>query len=682
MNKKHLLHYTVLFFISLFAEIFLFNYKHWYTLNNREVIPDQIVMGDAYTLNEDGTYSTGYGDYSITINGLDLDLKSACFDLKIPGDESGLPTVTSLYQYFTDDGHQYEYSMPVKELWSSQPKSAYYIYHLYGSCHSARFVPNITDNPVISLNIRLNPVIPLSFSLLRMAVLFAALCFLYLFRPSSRVYDIPYLTVSALLRTAVLLLLFLFHTLIFWKLSDLNPSFTWNIPEHHKQYQELAEALQEGSAALLKQPAETLKTLANPYDTAYASDVLAGKGETFPYDTAYYEGKYYVYFGIVPVLLYYLPYHALTGGALSNHTAVFLSLTLLLLGVLSSLHQLIKKWFPSLSLGVWFLTTELFLLGSNVLYMAKRPDLYTVPIVTGLALGMLGLWCFLRADEPSRISVRYLSAGALLTALIAGCRPQLMVFAVFPVILFKKYLFSKGFYKKKEGRIAVAAVLIPVCAVAAFLMYYNYVRFGSPFDLGSSYNLTTNDMRYRGWVWGRIPLGLFVYLIQPMKLVTSFPFAEAIFTITQYMGISIQEYTIGGIFATHLFSWLSAAPFLLRKRCDKVLRIPCIMAIASFISALAVLVADTELSGILWRYYNDFSLFIMLTALLAAWLLSCHQKMTDPSVRKWLVTFLVVCFVLEILFQGSTFFVDTSNALMKDRPDLYSQMKYLFAFWL
>ena len=108
MNKKHLLHYTVLFFISLFAEIFLFNYKHWYTLNNREVIPDQIVMGDAYTLNEDGTYSTGYGDYSITINGLDLDLKSACFDLKIPGDESGLPTVTSLYQYFTDDGHQYE----------------------------------------------------------------------------------------------------------------------------------------------------------------------------------------------------------------------------------------------------------------------------------------------------------------------------------------------------------------------------------------------------------------------------------------------------------------------------------------------------------------------------------------------------------------------------------------------
>ena len=88
-------------------------------------------------------------------------------------------------------------------------------------------------------------------------------------------------------------------------------------------------------------------------------------------------------------------------------------------------------------------------------------------------------------------------------------------------------------------------------------MYYNYARFGSVFDFGASYNLTTNDMRYRGWVWGRIPYGIFVYLFQPVKLTTDFPFMETLFASTHYMGITIQEFTPGGLFATHLFAWLA-----------------------------------------------------------------------------------------------------------------------------
>lgn len=679
--------FIIFLLASILAELFLFNYKHWLTLGNQELGPDQmssgqIILGSAYVPNGDGTYSTTDGDYSVKITGLDLDLKSAYFNVTVLGQDSALPTAIDVYQYVTDAGHRYEYSLPVKPLWSGQPKSRYHTYHLYGNCTGLRFLPNIADYPVISMDICINPVIPLSFSLLRMAALFFALCFLYLFRPSSPVYDIPFLKITAPRRTVMLAFLFLLHVAVFWKLVGIDPDYTWNIPEHHRQYQKLAEAFREGSVALLEEPAGAFKKMENPYDLDYREDMLLGNNETYLWDTTYYHGKYYVYFGVVPVLLFYFPYYVLTGSALPNHLAVFLSLTLLLLGVIGVLHEAMKKWFPRLSLGAWFLTTEIFLLGSNLIYMAKRPDLYTVPIVTGLALGMLGLWCFLKADEKEHISLKYLSAGAFLTALTTGCRPQLILFMVFPVLLFGRYLFSKDFYGTKEGRQAVAAAALPIFTVAAFLMYYNYARFGSVFDFGASYNLTTNDMRYRGWVWGRIPLGIFVYLFEPMKLVTKFPFVEALYTITQYMGVTIQEYTPGGIFATHLFAWLALPALFLRKNFGEAHRLPCVLSISSLVSALVILLADTEMSGVLWRYFNDFSLFFMLAALLSAWMILCTKKMMNPAIKKWFTTLLLICFVTEVMFQGMFFFVDTGSSLMKTRPDLYSKAMYLIAFWL
>lgn len=680
--NRHFIPYILFLSISFLAELLLFNYKHWQTLPNHEVVPGQIILGDAYIPNGDGTYSLGDGDYSILLPELDLDLRSVYFNVTVHGVDSTLPTVFSVYQYVTDSGHSFEYSLPVRELWSNQPKSRYYTYHLYGNCTGLHFLPNLPSCPAVSIEIRLNPVIPLSFSLVRMAGLFLALCFLYLFRPASPVYHISYLKMPAPLRTAMLAFLFLAHMAVFWKLAGLNPNFTWNIPEHHRQYQKLAESFREGFMALLEEPAEAFSSMVNPYDLDYREDFLARDNATYLWDTAYFEGKYYVYFGVVPVLLFYFPYHILTGGDLPNQIAVFFALALLLLGILGVLHELIRKWFPGLSLGIWFLTMETFLMGSNLIYMAKRPDMYNLPIVTGLAVGMLGLWCFLRADGKNRISLRYLAAGAFLTALTAGCRPQLLLFAVFPVILFGKYLFSREFYRKKEGRRAVAAAAVPILAVAAFFMYYNHARFGSAFDFGASYNLTTNDMRYRGWIWGRIPLGIFVYLFQPMKLITKFPFVEALYTYSQYMGITVQEYTPGGIFATHLFAWLALPALFLRKHLDSAHKIPCILSLGSLFSALAVLVADTEMAGILWRYFNDFSLFIMLAALLSCWILLSTKKGMDPSVKKWSTTLLLICFAAEVLFQGMFFFVDTGNSLMANRPDLFSRAMYLIAFWL
>lgn len=683
LNKKILFPFILFLVISFLAELFLFNYKHWQTLGSHEIVPEQIVMGSAYIPNGDGTYSLGEGDYSISVPELDLHLRSVYFNVTVYGVDPALTTVFSVYQYVTDEGHRFEYALPVRQSFSNQPKSHYYTYHLYGNCTGLHFIPNLPSCSALTVDLRLNPVIPLTFSFLRMTGLFFALCFLYLFRPSSPVYDLSYLKLPAPLRMAALTCLLLAHLAVFWILAGANPDYTWNTAENCKQYQKLAEAFKEGSVSLLEEPSEAFRLMDNPYDQGEREDILIRNSASYLWDTAYFEGKYYVYFGVVPVILFYYPYHMLTGGALPNHIATFLSLALLLLGITGVLHEFIRKWFPKLSLGVWFLTLEIFLSGSNLLYMAKRPDLYNLPIVTGLAMGMLGLWCFLRADEKDHISLKFLAAGSLLTALVAGCRPQLLLFALFPVILFGKYLFSREFYRKKEGRQAVFAAAIPVLIVAVLLMYYNYTRFGSPFDFGASYNLTANDMRFRGFIWGRIPFGIFVYLFQPMKIITEFPFVDALYTTSQYMGVTVQEYTPGGIFATHLFTWFIVPVLFLRRHFEDRHKIPCLLALCSLFSAFAIIVADTEMAGVLWRYFNDFSLFIMLAALLSLWMFLSAEKMASPTAKRWLTAMLLLCFVTEVLFQGVFLFVDTGFSSLADtRPDLFSRAMYLIAFWL
>ncbi len=683
ISKKPLLTIILLFVVSLMLELFVFNYKHWISLGRTAISSDAMQLGASYSDNGDGTYTViDGGDASIYFTGIHQELIASQIDITVLNSDGSVPDMVKVWQYVSDESNQYEYGLVPREVWADIPASSYMLYHLYGNCTGIRIVPNIGVGTVVSLNIALNPEIPLFFSVARMSILFGLMCFIYLFRPNSAIYRILYLSIAPVRRLALLTLLFAVHAGIFLFLCNLNPDFTVNLPEHHRQYQKLAEALKEGSFALSETPAASLQSLRNPYDCVVRDGAVAAQGEYYLWDTAYYEGHYYVYFGIVPVLLLYFPFYLITGTHIPNHIVILLSSLLFLVGLSGTLHGICKKWFPKLSLGIWLLSAELTLLGSGVIYLTKRPDLYNIPILMGLAFGLLGLTFFLRAEKDTGLSPANLFAGTLFTALTAGCRPQLLLFAVIPVILFRKQLFSAAFYRSSEGKKALLAVASPLLVVGGFLMYYNFSRFGSPFDFGANYNLTTNDMRHRGWVWARIPLGIFVYFLQPMRFSAEFPFAVTIFNDSEYLGQLIQEYTVGGVFATHIFALFAVLPFVLRKYLKGNHTTPYLLSIACLVISLVIAVADTEMAGILWRYQFDFSTFIMLAAVMTCWMIASHPKISGSSLRHLLIYALLICFASELFFQGTTFFIDTASALKDTRPDLFSQAKYLIAFWL
>ena len=159
---------------------------------------------------------------------------------------------------------------------------------------------------------------------------------------------------------------------------------------HHAQYQELAEALSEGKVSV-GDAEKALLAVKNPYDTI----ALQAAGIGYRADYAYHDGKYYVYFGIVPVLLLYLPYYLLTGGALQNYVAVFVFFAGFIIAAAGFVYELMKRYFKEQPFYLWAVGTGMLVGSYSMFYLLIRPDLYHVPIVASAMFATGGLWLYL-----------------------------------------------------------------------------------------------------------------------------------------------------------------------------------------------------------------------------------------------------------------------------------------------
>lgn len=665
-------------FLILLAEIFIFNYRHFESLFHEEITNYGLIVSDALIRQKDGSYLVGEGEAYLEFTQIDRRLDTLFFDVEPEGREEETYEPVSLNQWARDESHEEYYGIPARQIWHGQKRSQYLTYHFYGLCKSLRLSLGLRPGERIRLRFALNPVIPLFFSWYRVLFLLILFAFLYGFRPSSRIWRVPFLELKAGRKAAFIGFLvgnFLFLQVI----SGLNPFFQQESVVHQQQYQSLARAFANGQLSLLEEPGEALKGMENPYDLGHRHRVLGEAGEDYRWDHAYYEGKYYVYFGVVPVVLFYLPYYLLTGEDLHNRPVILIGAFLVLAGIMGLVLQIIRRWFPKTSAGAWFLLTELVALCSNLIYMCKRTDLYTVPIIMGLGFGLLGLWHFQCARrEDGSYETGKIAMGSFLLALVAGCRPQLFLLAAPGAVILGKDFFAPSRLRTRQGLCRLAALALPMAAVALPLMCYNFARFGSVFDFGANYNLCFNDMRRRGFVWDRIPLGIWAYLFAPVKTVLDFPFVEANYFNPSYLGVTITEATYGGLFAVSPFFLTVPVRFLAGKRfrCGSAFA----LAAASLAAGFVILLADTEMSGILMRYFSDFAIFFGIAALLS-WL-ALYDQAGSGTARRLMRLFLVVCLLAAAVYQSCIFFLDTGEALMDLRRDLFSFAKYQVMFWL
>lgn len=271
---------------------------------------------------------------------------------------------------------------------------------------------------------------------------------------------------------------------------SLNPVWNGEIPDHRNQYEVLAESVLDGRIDLDYGDMDPrLLEMENPYDRALRDQL----GVSYHWDHAFYNGKYYMYFGVVPVFLVFLPFRIITGASLTTYHATQIFTALFIFGVFHLFFLLSRKFFRQMTLAV-YLSLSAAVSVMSVWYISAAPALYCTAISAGICMEVWSLFFFAKAvwdGDGGRRSTCMGVLGSLFGALAFGCRPTVALANIAAIPMFARYVKEKRFDLKLLKQIL--AVLAPYVVIGLLLMGYNYVRFEDPLEFGQSYQLTVTD---------------------------------------------------------------------------------------------------------------------------------------------------------------------------------------------
>ncbi len=670
--KKYAAVFAGILALCFLLEIFVFNFKFFNSAFDKGIDAEPRIVsgarksGDSIIIDDEAVLS---------YENLDRELKYLYFN---PGGDDG--NTASLTVSACDEGNsESPLSAPARTVSTGVERSQYIRLHFSGEVSRLEIRIKNLDGELINLdNIGLNAHVPMMFSWQRFLILTFLLMLLYVLRPGSSVYKIKTdLRDKRQLTVAVVLLIV--QAVCFFHMIHYNQKAIryHERYEHHGQYYRLIEAFKEGRVDIGEAPSD-LMALDNPYDKTERN----AAGVNFKWDHAYYNGKYYVYFGALPAVLLYLPYNIITGENLPNYLAVYIFGVMVMIGILLLLWEIIKKWYKDTPFALYLMLSTVFGAASILGYAIFKPDFYLVPNMSAIMFALFGLAFWLSAEKKdesgeTELSSWRLALGSLCAALIAGCRPQLLIIIAFGVMLFWNAVFKDRKLFSKSGIKPTLAVCLPFAAVAAVVMCYNAARFGSPFDFGANYNLTTNDMTVRGFVFGRIGLGLFTYLFQPAGLSAVFPFLNVFEPSTTYMGLTLCETVSGGafwIFPILLFGLWGAFKknIFPDRRAYRTVYFAVVM-----MAVIAVL--DAEMSGLLTRYFSDFVWLGFLASCVTIFAVYAYAG----NVNKRRITAVVIAaLIVTMIMVYLRIFLSGNDSIEAANPVLYYTVRHLIAFWM
>ena len=461
------------------------------------------------------------------------------------------------------------------------------------------------------------------------------------------------------------------------------------------QYARLGDALIHGSLSLDLPVPDALAELDNPYD--FESRYAASDGGANPvfWDHAFYQGQYYCYFGVVPALLLYIPYQLVTGSWLATPVAVTVLGAGFVIAAALLVRRIARRFFAdSATTATTIAALVLVVGGSNLAYLVSVPRFYSVPILASLLFTMLGLWFWLGARRDVRapahaanlpegsspmLSWWHLAAGSACMALNFGCRPQFMLACFLALPIFWRDIVSDRLLFSRAGMRETCAALLPFVVVIAPLLWYNYARFGSALDFGSSYNLTGFDMTSYQQSWRLTPILLYFYLLQPFDPSWQFPFVQST-DLSYSVGWAPTEPMFGG------YLWLVPAALLvfLLPAVRKALRSRRLWGLCLLMLAFAAvaLVVDTRTAGVTQRYFGDFGWYVMLVASLVLFAVQAQRREGQGLGARWgsfVFAGVAVAVALSIVVGGASLLSPSRyDSIAVLNPTLYAQVQGLF----
>jgi hypothetical protein len=442
-------------------------------------------------------------------------------------------------------------------------------------------------------------------------------------------------------------------------------------------YAQTFDAWQNGQINLCVDVDEKLAELENPYDRSErdANDVKV------QWDRAYYEGQYYSYFGIAPVLLVYYPFYLLSGKLPTLPIAGYIFVSFAMVFLFCAAMALVRRYCKEVNFLLLLSGLAATAASSGLFFCLNYPDRYFLAFSAGICFMYLYLWLGLEAMTAGTARKR--------CALLAGCglaivfsvisRPNMALYALLLVPPFWSFIRNKETVVK-EKVMSVVSFALPVCIGAAGVMAYNAARFSSVFDFGMAYQLTVSDISANTIKLSMLPAAIGYYFLNPMELGGGFPYLHMRKMVFDDLG---QYNYIERGFGALMFPSIAAGCLLLgifiRKRnCSLEKRV---VFYTAFVLTVLISFMDCCLGGYTLRYDCDIlpilSVFTMLVLLTAQQRMRRYPTLYGSFSRLTGVAMLTTPLLLLIWVLS----LGTVSALWSMRPDFYFDLRDIIVFW-
>lgn len=574
--------------------------------------------------------------------------------------------------YFSDETSSDYRGLHSKNYIPNNEKSKYMPLYLSGKVNGIEISidKDIYKNNQLE-SIVINEKIPFEFNIVRFLIVFGILIARFFCKYEENLneeYSPKNLTQELVLLFVIALF---FGISIFINQNSIEPN--------NKIYNEkFVNSVYHGSFSLEEKPSEALMNLKNPYDDLERSELE--RGEDYLWDTAYYNGKYYVYFGILPLLVFFLPYYFITKKYLDMAIVIFVISMFIFILIKEILLKIVNRYFDKIPFKFVLYSLIMLCSGSLILYAEGMSRVYELVILSGLACVLLGIYFILKSLESDKKKYINIFWGSLFLALSVACRPTdlLASLLILPYLIQLLINNIKQFKTDKKPLLKlIISAGAPYITVGILLMIYNYIRFENPFEFGAKYQLTVVDMGALKSRIFAIPTGIIANIFSIPNFIPDFPFITSHNNLLEFYGYYYIENMIGGVFIIAPICFMNFGIIKANKKTEnKELKfiINSLVIVGTLVAIISIMMAGSN-----QRYLIDYAWMFILSGILIFIILFNSFKSDEAKniLKKVFATITVFTFLIGI-FSG---IVSEKENMKNYSAKTYYKTKYTICFW-
>lgn len=408
---------------------------------------------------------------------------------------------------------------------------------------------------------------------------------------------------------------------------------------YYDPYTQQFDAFLKGQLHIDYPVSEELLELENPYDYGQR------QGISYMWDRAMYEGKYYSYFGIAPILNLYFPHYLLTGKIISAGAVKTIYALIATFFSCASLYAFVEIFKKKVSVSMLSLLSLTITICSGVMLMARSTaHFYYIAVISAMAyMSQFVFFMLLAIREKHKIlrPVLFALAGANYAMLFLSRvnMALLCAFIVLPTLYFVMLKNDASLEKchnvcvertTKEKIIDLSALGSLVIVAVIFTMIYNNARFDSPFEFGAKYQLTVSDVSKNKIDFSSFTQMLYHSFIQPFKTSGSFPFFTLqLQNLNNYGGYLYVDAGMGLFAIPFMLAIFLGIPVFKSKEKAPFAKWLCAML---FVGVLVISIMNFYIGGVIYRYTCDITLLCALAC--AIFIISFNENICNSNGAK------------------------------------------------